>query len=56
MDILLMVTGLLSAVVSLILSIIAIVDGTSKTAAFLLLIASILLIKIGRGINRKKKK
>ncbi len=55
MDVLLILAGFLAAIASLVLSIIAIVRGTSKIAPLLLLVFGVSLIKVGRELNRKKK-
>lgn len=57
MGLLLQILGVLALIASLVCSIIAIVNGTSKTVAILLLVAGASLIKIGRAIysnNRKR--
>lgn len=50
MGLLLQILGVLALIASLVCSIIAIVNGTSKTAAILLLVAGASSIKIGRAI------
>lgn len=50
MGLLLQILGVLALIASLVCSIIAIVNGTSKTTAILLLVAGVSLIKIGRTI------
>lgn len=57
MGLLLQILGVLALIASLVCSIIAIVNGTSKTVAILLLVVGVSLIKIGRVIysnNRKR--
>lgn len=56
MDVLLMILGVIAAIASLVLSIIAIINGTSKTIPLLLLAVAVSLIKIGRDINNNKHK
>jgi hypothetical protein len=50
MGLLLQILGVLALIASLVCSIIAIVNGTSKTTVILLLVAGASLIKIGRTI------
>ena len=50
MGLLLQILGVLVLIASLVCSIIAIVNGTSKTVAIILLVVGASLIKIGRGI------
>lgn len=50
MGLLLQILGVLVLIASLVCSIIAIVNGTSKTVAIFLLVVGASLIKIGRGI------
>lgn len=50
MGLLLQILGVLVLIASLVCSIIAIVNGTSKTVAILLLVVGASLIKIGRAI------
>lgn len=50
MDLLLQILGVLVLIASLVCSIIAIVNGVSKTVAILLLVVGASLIKIGRVI------
>ena len=54
LDVLLIIAGFISAISSLVLSIIAIVRGTSKVAPLLLLALGVSLIKLGRELGRKK--
>lgn len=57
MGLLLQILGVLTLIASLVCSIMAIVNGTPKTVAILLLVVGGSLIKIGRSIysnNRKR--
>lgn len=57
MGLLLQILGVIALIVSLVGSIIAIVNGTSKTVAILMLVVGASLIKIGKAIysnNRKR--
>lgn len=56
MDVFLMILGIIAAIASLVLSIIAIINGTSKTIPLLLLAIAVSLIKIGRVINHNNRK
>lgn len=56
MDVFLMILGIVVAITSLVLSIIAIINGTSKTIPLLLLAIAVSLIKIGRDINHNNRK
>lgn len=56
MDLLLQLLGVLTLLASLVCSIIAIINGTSKIVAILLLVAGASLIKIGKDIYYKNNK
>lgn len=55
MDVLLIMIGFITAIVALVLSVLSIINGTSKFWPIVLLVVAFSLVKIGREINRKKK-
>lgn len=55
MGLILQIIGFLFAITSLVLSVIAIINGSSKTTGLLLLAIGASLIKIGRDIHKNQK-